>query len=210
MELPERICEFLTKVVKDVAKWAGQLWEKGSSAAKSLVKAVLDGVKALPGQMLDIGVAIVQGVWKGMCSAKNAFVRNVKDFFKGTVDGVRNSQKIHSPSKLWADEVGRWMPPGVGEGFKKAMPALERQMDAELSALAERMQTAVAIEAGGFTVKSAQQAQHEAWKAYPKGGDTYVEEKIEQTNHYHVPVATPSEVSKANRAAARKLLGGVT
>ncbi len=210
VELPERICEFLTKVVKDVAKWAGQLWEKGSSAAKSLVKAVLDGVKALPGQMLDIGVAIVQGVWKGMCSAKNAFVRNVKDFFKGTVDGVRNSQKIHSPSKLWADEVGRWMPPGVGEGFKKAMPALERQMDAELSALAERMQTAVAIEAGGFTVKSAQQAQHEAWKAYPKGGDTYVEEKIEQTNHYHVPVATPSEVSKANRAAARKLLGGVT
>lgn len=53
-------------------------------------------------------------------------------------------------------------------------------------------------------------AQHKASMAYPRGGDTYVEEKFEQTNNYHVPVATPSEVAKANRAAARKLLGGVT
>ena len=43
----------------------------------------------------------------------------------------------------------------------------------------------------------------------PKSGDTYVEEKFEQNNTYNVPVATPSEISKSQREAARKLLGGV-
>lgn len=43
----------------------------------------------------------------------------------------------------------------------------------------------------------------------PTGGDTYIDEHIEQENNYHTPVATPSEVSKAQREAARKLLGGV-
>ena len=43
----------------------------------------------------------------------------------------------------------------------------------------------------------------------PAGGDTYIDEHIEQENNYHTPVATPSEVSKAQREAARKLLGGV-
>ena len=51
---------------------------------------------------------------------------------------------------------------------------------------------------------------HDADTDYPKGGgDTYIDQHIEQENNYHVPVVSPAEASKAQREAARKLLGGV-
>lgn len=129
MELPGKIWDSLAAAINKVAEWAGRLQEKGSAAAGSLVKSIVDGVKALPGMMADIGRNIIDGVWKGMCNAKDAFVRNVKGFFSGIVDGVKDSLKIHSPSQVMADEVGQWLPPGIGEGFEDAMPALEKQVD---------------------------------------------------------------------------------
>ena len=106
-------------------------------------------------------------------------------------------------------EVGRWIPPGIGEGIDITYPDLEKQVDAEMEGLAARMKTAVEVETGDVTVKSRAKARHTVDTETPKGGDTYVEENFTQNNEYHVPVATPSEVSKANRKAARDLLGGV-
>ena len=90
------------------------------------------------------------------------------------------------------------------------MPDLEKQVDAEMAGLAKRMQMAVAIETGGITVRTKANAEHSADKEYPKGGgDTYIDRHIEMENNYHVPVVTPSESQKADREAARKLLGGL-
>ncbi len=40
-----------------------------------------------------------------------------------------------------------------------------------------------------------------------KTGD--IDQSIYMENHYHIPVASPSEVARTQREAARKLLGGV-
>ena len=123
---------------------------------------------------------------------------------------AKDALDINSPSKVFADEVGRFIPPGIGEGMEKSMPDLREQVDAEMKELVNRMKTAVAIETGGITVRTRAEAEHKASAEYRMGGgDTYVDQHIEQENNYHVPVATPSETSKAQREAARKLLGGV-
>ena len=192
-----------------MVQWATDLAAKGAAAAKSLVDAVVNGVSSLPGKMLEVGKNIVNGVWNGICAAKDAFVSNVKSFFSGIVDGVKDTLGINSPSRVMKKEVGRWLPPGVGEGFEEAMPELYDQTDEEMAKLAEHMRAAVEVETGTITVRSKANAEHTAETEVPHGGDTYVEEKFEQNNTYNVPVATPSEVSKTQREAARKLLGGV-
>ena len=111
----------------------------------------------------------MNGVWSGICSAKDKFVSGVKSFFSGIVDGVKDALDINSPSRVMKKEV----------------------------------------ETGKITVRSKAQAEHTADTEMPTGGDTYIDEHIEQENNYHTPVATPSEVPKAQREAARKLLGGV-
>ncbi len=208
-ELPGKIKAWLDDALKKVGDWASDLKKKGTEAASSLVDAVLDGVSSLPGEMAKVGANIVQGVWDGICNAKDKFVRDVKGFFSGIVDGVKDSLDIHSPSRVFRKEVGRWIPPGVGAGIEDEMPDLYNQADEEMAALADHMQAAVAVETGTITVRSKTQGEHTAQTEAPTNGDTYVDNHVEQTNTYNTPVATPSEVSKAQREAARKLLGGV-
>lgn len=208
-QLPGKIWTWLVNTVTKVGQWAIDLKNKGVEAAQSLVNAVIDGVSSLPGKMKEAGVNIVNGVWSGICSAKDKFVSDVKSFFSGIVDGVEDALGINSPSRVMKKEVGRWIPPGVGEGIEEEMPELYDQTDEEMAKLAEHMQAAVDVETGKITVRSKAQAEHTADTEMPTGGDTYIDEHIEQENNYHTPVATPSEVSKAQREAARKLLGGV-
>lgn len=208
-QLPGKIWTWLVNTVTKVGQWAIDLKNKGVEAAQSLVNAVIDGVSSLPGKMKEVGVNIVNGVWSGICSAKDKFVSDVKSFFSGIVDGVKGALGINSPSRVMKKEVGRWIPPGVGEGIEEEMPELYDQTDEEMAKLAEHMQAAVDVETGKITVRSKAQAEHTADTEMPTGGDTYIDEHIEQENNYHTPVATPSEVSKAQREAARKLLGGV-
>lgn len=208
-QLPGKIWTWLVNTVTKVGQWAIDLKNKGVEAAQSLVNAVIDGVSSLPGKMKEVGVNIVNGVWSGICSAKDKFVSDVKSFFSGIVDGVKDALDINSPSRVMKKEVGRWTPPGVGEGIEEEMPELYDQTDEEMAKLAEHMQAAVDVETGKITVRSKAQAEHTADTEMPTGGDTYIDEHIEQENNYHTPVATPSEVSKAQREAVRKLLGGV-
>lgn len=208
-QLPGKIWTWLVNTVTKVGQWAIDLKNKGVEAAQSLVNAVIDGVSSLPGKMKEVGVNIVNGVWSGICRAKDKFVSDVKSFFSGIVDGVKDALDINSPSRVMKKEVGRWIPPGVGEGIEEEMPELYDQTDEEMAKLAEHMQAAVDVETGKITVRSKAQAEHTADTEMPTGGDTYIDEHIEQENNYHTPVATPSEVSKAQREAARKLLGGV-
>lgn len=207
--LPGKIWTWLVNTVTKVGQWAIDLKNKGVEAAQSLVNAVIDGVSSLPGKMKEVGINIVNGVWNGICSAKDKFVNDVKSFFSGIVDGVKDALDINSPSRVMKKEVGRWIPPGVGEGIEEEMPELYDQTDEEMAKLAEHMQAAVDVETGKITVRSKAKAEHTADTEMPAGGDTYIDEHIEQENNYHTPVATPSEVSKAQREAARKLLGGV-
>ena len=208
-QLPGKIWTWLVNTVTKVGQWAIDLKNKGVEAAQSLVNAVIDGVSSLPGKMKEVGINIVNGVWNGICSAKDKFVNDVKSFFSGIVDGVKDALDINSPSRVMKKEVGRWIPPGVGEGIEEEMPELYDQTDEEMAKLAEHMQAAVDVETGKITVRSKAKAEHTADTEMPAGGDTYIDEHIEQENNYHTPVATPSEVSKAQREAARKLLGGV-
>lgn len=209
-QLPGRIWNWLTDTIAKIAQFGADMLSRASEAASGFVSNIVEGLSGLPGQMLSIGSDIVSGIWNGISSGWDWLVGKVKKLIDKLVEGAKNAIDSHSPSKRFAKEVGQWIPPGIGMGIESAMPDLEKQVGKEMDALAAKMQTAVEIETGGITVKSRAKAQHEADTEYPTGGgDTYIDQHIEQENTYHVPVATPSETSRAQREAARKLLGGV-
>lgn len=209
-QLPGKIWTWLTNTITKVIQFGADLKAKATAAAQGFVTNLVDGVKSLPDKFKKIGSNIVTGIWNGISSGWNWLVDKVKSLADSLFQGAKDALGIESPSKVFAQEVGRWIPPGIGVGMEKAMPDLQNQVDSEMEELASRMQTAVAIETGGITVRTRAKAEHDADTDYPKGGgDTYIDQHIEQENNYHVPVVSPAEASKAQREAARKLLGGV-
>ena len=207
--LPGKVWTYLTNVITNVTTFASDLASKASSAASGFVSALVDGVSSLPDTFYTIGSNIVSGIWNGISACWNWLTTSVSNLAQNLLQSAKNALGISSPSKEFEEQLGQWIPPGIGRGVEKAMPALLDQMDADMEELAQRMKATVEAETSGITVKHKATGEHNAATEAPPPGNTYVEEKFEQHNEYNVPVATPSEVSKSQREAARKLLGGV-
>lgn len=132
-QLPSNVSRWFNNTINSARNFVSGLGAKGREAGKSLLNNVVNTAKSIPSEMLSIGSNIVEGVWRGIVSAKNRFVSNVKGFFKGIVDGAKSALGIHSPSTVMEDEVGIFMPPGVTNGFKKAMPTMLKNIQSMLN-----------------------------------------------------------------------------
>lgn len=132
-QLPSKVASLCTQVISKLAKWASDMATKGREGAKRLWDGVVNGLAGLPGKMASIGSNIVSGVWKGIQSAAGWFRNSVKSFFSGIVNAVKSTLGIGSPSKVFAKEVGQWLPPGVEQGIEKAMPKTTRDIVGEFN-----------------------------------------------------------------------------
>lgn len=127
-QLPGRIWTWLVNTVNNIKQWGSDMISKGKQAASDLVNNVVDTIKSLPSKMLEIGKNIVQGIWNGISGMVNWLKDKVKSFLSGIVDGVKGVLGIHSPSKVFNKEVGRFMAMGIGEGFEDNLDKVYRQM----------------------------------------------------------------------------------
>lgn len=206
-QLPDKVWTWLTNTAQKVVQFGNDLKTKGAAAAKGLFDAVVDGVKSLPEKMKEIGSNIVSGIWKGISGGWDWLKGKVSEVASSLLEGAKDALGIHSPSREFANEVGRFIPPGMAKGVDKAMPSALKDMKAQAAEMVEGMRAAVTANAGSFSVRAAGSAGR---LALAGGGTTvYNDYHTEQENTYNVPVATPGEVAKTQREALRKMVGGV-
>ena len=154
VRLPGRIWTCLTNVINKVKDWGRNLAEKGRTAALDLVNNIIDKVKELPGKMLDTGKNIVEGLWNGIKNAKEWIKQKVGEFAKGILDGMKSALGIHSPSRVFKDEVGRFIPQGVAVGIEADTDSALRAIDNMNDDIISEMNKAVAYETGSINAKA--------------------------------------------------------
>lgn len=132
-QLPGKIKQFLDSAINNLRTWVTQMGQKGEEAVQSLINNVMSAASGIASKVMSIGSDIVSGVWNGIKNAAGWFTNQVKGFFSGIVDGVKNALDIGSPSKVFRDEIGKWLPPGVAQGFKAALPAAMNSMEKDLN-----------------------------------------------------------------------------
>lgn len=132
-KLPGRIWEWLLNTIEKVIQFGKDLGTKAKEAGGEMVKNIIDAVKDLPSKFVDIGVNIVKGIWEGIKSVGSWLHDRVTGFFEGMLDGAKNANKIASPSKLYRDEVGKYMAQGVGVGFEDEASRVEKDIRKNLS-----------------------------------------------------------------------------
>lgn len=77
----------------------------------------------------EIGKNIIDGIKKGIADAWDALKDWFSDKVSGLVDGVKDILKIGSPSRVFANEVGQWIPAGIAEGINDGMGVLDKTME---------------------------------------------------------------------------------
>ena len=204
--LPGKVWDYLSQAAQKVVTWGTQLAQKGAAAATQLFNSIVNGLSSLPSKMAEIGSNIVSGIWNGISSGWNWLTNKVSNLANSLLDAAKDALGINSPSKEFADEVGRWIMPGVGKGLDKSMPATLKDMKAKAGELVSAMRAEMSASVGQLSVG----ASHAAGLRMAGAGTTvYNDNRMEQSNTYNVPVATPSEVAKKQREALRNMVGGV-
>lgn len=127
-QLPGRVASFLGNVISNLGSWAGNMASKGAEGARNMFTAVVNGLTSLPSRVLSIGSDVVHGIWNGISGAAGWLAGKVKGFASGILDGMKGALGIHSPSRLFRDQVGKYIAQGIGEGFTDEMGSVVGQM----------------------------------------------------------------------------------
>lgn len=116
--LPSRIQTWLTSTISRLTSWVSNMGSKGRQAGQDLTNKTVSAVTSLPSKIASAGVNVVKGFWNGISSMGSWITSKVKGFFDGIVDGVTKTLGIKSPSRVFRDEVGKWIPLGTVVGIE--------------------------------------------------------------------------------------------
>ena len=94
-----------------------------------IIMAIVDGLADCYEDLKDAGKDIVSGLWQGIKDNWDDLKSSVKDAASDLVDGIKDFFKIGSPSKLFRDEVGKWIPEGIAVGIEGNTDSITNAMD---------------------------------------------------------------------------------
>ncbi|MBE1302941.1 phage tail tape measure protein [Clostridium botulinum] len=202
--LPGRIWTWLVNTISRVAEFAVNLASRAREAGANMVTNIVEAVRNLPSRFLEIGRNIVEGVWNGITGMAGWIRDRVNGFFSGIVDGAKDALGIHSPSRVFRDQVGKYMAQGVGVGFSEETKNIKRSMKKDLSNLTAKMQATVDYETGK-TSRSMTASKRTINNTKTINNN---DNGVTQINNIYQPVKSPSETARALKRVGRDLALG--
>ena len=131
-------------LAEGLIKFIPQLISKIPQIIRSMVNAFKQGVSDFG----NVGKNLMNGLWHGIKNTWNNLKSKVEDLGKGIVNKFKNVFGIHSPSKLFRDEIGKNLILGVGVAFEKDDSLIDKQINDFGDDVYKKMQGAVNIETG--------------------------------------------------------------
>lgn len=111
----------------------------------------------------DVGANLISGLISGITGSLSGLWRVVSNLCGDLLGYIKSFFGINSPSRVFADEVGAWIPPGVGEGMEDTMPRLLKDAREQMGQLSSEMQATVNAEVGDISFdKTGQQSYEQA------------------------------------------------
>lgn len=86
-----------------------------------IIDTIVEGLGEGVGDLFQVGVDLINGLWEGMESCADWLFEQTEDLFDALIEDICYFLGINSPSKVFADKIGKNMALGIGEGFKKTV-----------------------------------------------------------------------------------------
>lgn len=144
---------------------------------------------------LQVGIDLIKGIGRGLANAGGILWDMAKEACANVLKKIKGFFGIHSPSKVFRDQVGMNLAKGLGIGFLGEMDRVGEQMK---NAIPTRFSGIVL--AGGISPSTLAAA-----SAGAPGGVV-----LNQTvNNYSPKALSPAETARLNRNAMRQMVMGV-
>lgn len=125
--------------LEEVPEQATAAFTQMRESAAARINGMIASIKALPGRVVaalgdfgkllhNAGQNLIHGLWSGILSRVDWILNKVSGLMGAIVRAGKAALGIHSESKVMAEEIGRWIPPGIGVGIDNALPALRAQL----------------------------------------------------------------------------------
>ena len=138
--------KILVSLVQGIGSALGTLWSMVSEVASGIISRI----SAVAKQMLSVGEDIVSGIWSGISSSFSWLKSKLTQWVGNVTDFIKRLFGIGSPSKVMADEVGKWLSEGIALGFTDDMPKAVGEMKNSLTSALDELKTNVALQAGNL------------------------------------------------------------
>lgn len=129
-EIP-KIAQTGLKLIVSLIKNLPQMISETVSAVKSILSSILSAIGDF--SLVDAGVNLIKGLWKGIENTKDWLFNQVSGLAKGLTKKVKDVFKIKSPSRVFADEIGKFLALGLGEGWEDTFPAVQDGIEDDLN-----------------------------------------------------------------------------
>lgn len=94
----------------------------------TIIASIVGGLMQGVGDLFNVGVELIKGLWEGIKSMGDWLWDKVKDFGEKITGFFKKIFRIKSPSKVFADTIGKNLALGIGEGFDDNIVEVEKNM----------------------------------------------------------------------------------
>lgn len=105
------LVQFATGIIQAIPQLVAQL--------PQIISAIVSGLQALMGGIVDVGRAIVEGIWQGISGAAGWLIDKIGGWASSVLSSVKSFFGIHSPSRVFRDQIGWMITQGMALGIKK-------------------------------------------------------------------------------------------
>lgn len=118
---------------------APKLLQKSSE----IINKIIAFFKTLPEKMINIGINILKGLWNGIQKQWGTLKNNIANLGDSIVKKFKSVFGIKSPSRVFRDEIGKFLAEGMGVGFEDELSNVYRDMQRAIDLEQEKLVASV-------------------------------------------------------------------
>lgn len=130
--LQSKAGEFLNKGKELIGKLKDGFNQKKAdvvNAGKEIIEAARTAIANFKSQFIQVGSNIIEGVAQGIRNGIGRITSAARDAANRALSAAKGALGIHSPSKVFANEVGKWIPAGMAEGISGNLKVVQNAMN---------------------------------------------------------------------------------
>ena len=177
-------------VISGLVSLASRMW----SSAKSAASRMLSAFRAV--SWGSVGTHIISGIVRGIAGAAGKLFSAMKNLASKALSAAKKVLGINSPSRVFAAEVGRWIPAGIAVGVTKNSGMLSSVMDDTAKSMTS-----------SFNPNLVRNAQI-SWSEATQNNAANQTGNVVQNINIYQPVKTPGETAEAIKNTAKYAFAG--